>query len=221
MRNLTASKDHARRSAQVSALALIVAAVGASAPNAVAASPPGALAWAAQPPIPTARGCLASAVLDGNIYVVGGYNAGEASALSTVEAYDAWTKQWSTLTPMPTPRSCLGAASLDGKIYTIAGLNGAGNPVATVLSYAPASGRWQTVAPLLDATDGDAAVANAGHIYVVGGENEVGVVGTLEIYDPRTNRWSQRPPNADGTLGPRGGLVGQPSLCDRGLGRQR
>src|SRR3984885_9883052 len=93
IRKLMALKGHARRSAEVSALALIVAAVAATAPDAVAASPTGALAWAAQPPIPTARACLASAVLDGNIYVVGGYNAGEASALGTVEAYDARTKQ--------------------------------------------------------------------------------------------------------------------------------
>ena len=75
MRKLMASKDHARRSAQVSALALVVAALAATAPNAVAATPPGALTWAAQPPIPTARGCLASAVLDGNIYVVGGLHS--------------------------------------------------------------------------------------------------------------------------------------------------
>ena len=61
--------------------------------------------------------------------------------------------------------------------------------MSTVLSYSPVSGRWQTGAPLLDATDGDAAVANAGHIYVVGGEDVAGnVVATLEIYDPRTNR---------------------------------
>ena len=75
---------------------------------------------------------------------------------------------------MPAPRACLAAASLDGQIYTIGGLDEAGNPMATVLSYSPASGRWQTDAPLLDATDGDAAVANGGHIYVVGGENEAG-----------------------------------------------
>ena len=93
---------------------------------------------------------------------------------------------------MPAAESCLAAASLDGRVYTIGGVDEAGDTVATVLSYAPTSGNWQTDAPLLDATDGDAAVANAGHIYVVGGEDEAGnVVATLEIYDARTNRWAQ------------------------------
>ena len=158
----------------------------------MAATPSGALTWAAQPPIPTGRGCLASAVLDGGIYVVGGYTAGEKSALNTAEAYDPWTKHWRTVTPMPSAESCLAAASLDGRVYTIGGVDEAGDTVATVLSYSPASGRWQTDAPLLDATDGDAAVANGGHIYVVGGEDEAGnVVATLEIYDPRAHRWAR------------------------------
>src|ERR1019366_9004203 len=87
MTKLMGSKNHGRRSAQVSALALIVAALAISAPNAVATTPAGALTWTAQPPIHTARGCLASAVLNGNIYVVGGFTSGERSTLNTAEAY--------------------------------------------------------------------------------------------------------------------------------------
>ena len=189
MTKLMGSKNHGRRSAQVSALALIVAAVAISAPNAVATTPAGALTWTAQPPIPTARGCLASAVLKGNIYVVGGFTSGESSTLNTAEAYDPQTKHWSTLAPMPTSRTCLAAASLDGQIYAIGGEDDAGDNLATVESYSPASGSWKTDAPLRAATDGDAAVAGAGHIYAVGGWDEAGnVVGSLEIYDPRTNR---------------------------------
>ena len=201
---------------------LVVAALATSAPNAVAATPPGALTWAVQPPIPTARGCSASTVLDGSIYVVGGYTAGEGSALNTAEAYDPWTQHWRTVTPMPAAESCLAAASLDGRVYTIGGVDEAGDTVATVLSYAPTSGNWQTDAPLLDATDGDAAVSHAGHIYVVGGEDEAGnVVATLEIYDARTNRWVRGRSMPTARSGPRGRLVGQSSLCDRGLRQRR
>src|ERR1700677_871459 len=80
MRRFMASRRYAKRSAQMSAVALIVAAAAASAPNAVAANPAGALAWTAQPPIPTARGALASAVLDGNIYVLGGATSSDPSS---------------------------------------------------------------------------------------------------------------------------------------------
>ena len=142
MMQLIASKNHGRRSAQVSALALVVAALAISTPNAVAATPVRALTWTAQPPIHIARGCLASAVLNGNIYVVGGFTRGEGSTLNTAEAYKTKTKHWSTLAPMPTSRSCLAAASLDGRIYAIGGEDDAGDNLATVESYSPASGSW-------------------------------------------------------------------------------
>lgn len=115
----------------IGALSTISLPAATAGPAAAASS--GALTWAAQPPIPTARGCLASAVLDGNIYVVGGYTAGEVSALNTAEAYDPWTKHWRTVTPMPAAESCLAAASLDGRVYTIGGVDEAGDTVATVL----------------------------------------------------------------------------------------
>jgi len=184
MTELMASKGHTRRSAQVSALALVVAALATSAPNAVAATLGRPLTWTAQRPIPTARGCLASAVLNGNIYVVGGFTGGEGSTLNKAEAYRPQTKHWSTLAPMPTSRSCLAATSLDGRIYAIGGDSVSDN-LTTVESYSPASGKWKTDAPVPAATAGDyAAVAGAGHIYAVDD------AGDLEIYNPKTNRWT-------------------------------
>jgi len=174
-----ASKGHGRRSAQVSTLALVVAAVATSAPNAVAATPAGALTWTAQRPIPTARGCLASTVLNGTIYVVGGFTSGGASTLNTAEAYNPQIKHWMTLAPMPTSRACLGATSLHGQVYAIGGGDNAGESLATVESYTPASGGWKTDTHLLAATNGDAAIAGAGHVYAVGGWDEAGNVHTV------------------------------------------
>jgi hypothetical protein len=111
MKKFVARKGHAKRSVQASALALIVAAAATTAPNAVAAAPASALTWSAQPPIPTARGALASAVLDGNIYVLGGATSSDPSSktlwrkhvsmLGTLESYNTQTKHWSTLPPFP------------------------------------------------------------------------------------------------------------------------
>jgi N-acetylneuraminic acid mutarotase len=198
MRKLVASKGCARRSAQVGALALIVAAAAATAPNAVAATPAGALTWTAQTPIPTARGALASAVLDGNIYVLGGATSSDPSSktlwrkhvsmLNTLESYNPQTKHWSTLPPLPTSSGFLAAASLNGQIYAIGGEDTAGDNLAKVESYSPGSGSWKTDAPLPAAKAGDhAAVGGGGRVYALDAK------GGLEIYDPTTNSWTLGP----------------------------
>ncbi|UCD37490.1 MAG: hypothetical protein JSW54_11765 [Fidelibacterota bacterium] len=81
--------------------------------------------WRIPPSMPTARGGLAAAVMDGVIYVFGGENLGSVDVPATVynatEAYDPLTSSWKILAPMLTPRHGMGAAALDGIIYVIGG----------------------------------------------------------------------------------------------------
>jgi hypothetical protein len=58
--------------------------------------------WAPRTPMPTARTWLTSSVVNGIIYVIGGYNG---AYLSTNEAYDPATNTWTTKASMPTARS--------------------------------------------------------------------------------------------------------------------
>lgn len=69
--------------------------------------------------MPSRRGGLASAVLDGKIHTVGGET--RSSVFANHEVYDPAADRWITAAPLPTARHGLGAAALNGKIYVIGG----------------------------------------------------------------------------------------------------
>jgi RNA polymerase sigma factor (sigma-70 family) len=74
--------------------------------------------WTTKADMPTPRLSLATAVVDGRIYVIGGWNNAE---LSSVEVYDPATDTWTKEADMPTARKWLSTSAVDGKIYAIGG----------------------------------------------------------------------------------------------------
>jgi N-acetylneuraminic acid mutarotase len=79
--------------------------------------------WTQKADMPTARWAAASAVVDGKIYVIGGYD--DKVSLNAVEEYDPAADTWTRRADMPTARQGLRAAAVvDGKIYTIGGCRG-------------------------------------------------------------------------------------------------
>jgi N-acetylneuraminic acid mutarotase len=71
--------------------------------------------------IPTPRGATAVASVNGKIYVMGGTNAPNTSALQVVEIYDPVTNTWETGPEMPVRVMHASAEVVDGKIYLIGG----------------------------------------------------------------------------------------------------
>src|SRR5437667_7498677 len=67
----------------------------------------------------TRRYALASAVVNGKIYVIGGNITQHSSDL--VEVYDPATDTWSSTTGMPTRREFHSASVVGNKIYVIGG----------------------------------------------------------------------------------------------------
>lgn len=78
--------------------------------------------------LPTPRGGFATAVVGGEIFVIGG--EGGNKTYDQVEAYDPSTDRWRSLKPMPTKRHGIQAAVCNGGIYIAAGgkTQGGGNP---------------------------------------------------------------------------------------------
>ena len=62
---------------------------------------------------------MASATVDGRLYVVGG--EGSQGTFDDNEAYDPATDSWETLSQLPTARHGMGAATVDGTMYVPAG----------------------------------------------------------------------------------------------------
>ncbi|RMH34249.1 MAG: hypothetical protein D6690_10930 [Nitrospirae bacterium] len=150
--------------------------------------------WSELPPMPTARGALGVAALNGRLYAIGGFD-GETNP-AVVEVLDLATQQWSTAAPLPTPRDHLAVVSVGSQIFAIGGrpeLNYHRN-MATVEMYDSVSDRWQSRASLPTARSGIAAGVIDGWIYVVGGESERGTFATNEAYHPQSDRWQTMAP---------------------------
>jgi N-acetylneuraminic acid mutarotase len=160
--------------------------------------------WTQKADMPTGRWTQTSAVVNGKIYVIGGYPSegtpGEA-ALSVVEEYDPATNTWTRKADMPTARCDFvgSSAVVDGKIYVISGWDD-GSRLSIVEEYDPATDTWTRKADMPTRRWMLATVAVEGKIYVIGGYSPSAWVGlkTVEMYDPETDTWTRK---ADMPLG--------------------
>jgi len=147
--------------------------------------------WQTKTPMPTARGEVTAATVDGKIYVIGGQSYSANFKFRTVEEYDPVTDTWTTKADMPTARCSLAAVELNGKIYALGG-NGSGSVhLNTVEEYDPATNTWTTKAGMIRARHALSAVAANGKIYAVGGISGTKVYSSVEEYDPATNTWKE------------------------------
>jgi len=86
---------------------------------------PATNSWSLKAPIPTLRSLAAAAVINGEIYVAGGYFVPipglPATSLTNLDIYNPVTNSWRAGTPMPTGRvSCAGSA-VDGVLFVSGG----------------------------------------------------------------------------------------------------
>src|SRR5712691_3078316 len=77
-------------------------------------------AWVTKAPMPTARHEPSIGVLNGLVYVAGGYGGGQ---LSTLEAYDPATDTWASKAPRPAVGSSKAYGVVGGVLYETEGVN--------------------------------------------------------------------------------------------------
>ncbi|MGI8601366.1 MAG: Kelch repeat-containing protein [Verrucomicrobiales bacterium] len=77
--------------------------------------------WQTLAPMPSKRQELATAVLDGKIYVIGGYDI-DGNSTATVEVYDPDTDTWASADPIPFAVNHNSAAVAAGKLYSFGAL---------------------------------------------------------------------------------------------------
>ncbi len=150
--------------------------------------------WTTRKPMPTARGALAVAVLDGKLHAIGGYGKDGNSAAH--EVYDPATDTWSTAAPLHVARDHHAVAAVGGRLYAIGGrLNRqySQNVVVNEM-YDPSTNQWTPKADLPTARSGITAQAVGGRIYVFGGEAPTGTFRENEAYDPERDTWESQAP---------------------------
>jgi N-acetylneuraminic acid mutarotase len=155
--------------------------------------------WQTKTPMPTARYSIEANVVDGKIYVIGGYeSSSNLYASAKVEVYDPVADTWTTGSPMPTAVGGYASTVVDGKIYVISGSVGESAMTNLNQIFDPKIDKWSFGAPIPMSVTAAVAGATTGTkaakaIYVIGGANATYPLNgqyTNQVYFPETNSWS-------------------------------
>jgi non-specific serine/threonine protein kinase len=140
-------------------------------------------AWRARTPAPTARQEVASAVFQGEVWVIGGLTT--AGASSVVEAYDPAADRWSSEPSLPLAVHHAAATIYRGEIVVLGGFVDASSlyAQATDRAFAFRDGGWVEL-PKLRRPRGAAAAATVGNsLILVGGRDADALIGPTEVFD--------------------------------------
>ncbi len=121
---------------------------------------------------------IASAVVDGKIYILGGRLLGNGEASEINESltnmddnsmYDPKSNEWTELESMQIRRSGFTASEINGEIFVFGGQtpNGA---IDEVERYDPLLNKWFTVENMKNERSGATSVSYKDQVYIIGGQ---------------------------------------------------
>lgn len=150
--------------------------------------------WVEVAPIPTPRTYAAVAVLNGQVYVIGGRGAGGA-VLGTVERYDPVSNTWLPRASLREPRYNAAATVLGNQILLTGGRAAGGGVTDDVEVYVPGENDWESFDSLEHEREGHGAFNVNGFPYVFGGSSAGSVYrDDAEYYDPDEEHWYEYTP---------------------------
>ncbi len=164
--------------------------------------------WSSKPDLPIGLHHAGAAVLDGALYVVGGFAKSDDTIWSPsdrVFRFDPSGETWTERAPLPTARGGLAVTPLQAKLFAVSGYDGQENPAAVEV-YDPAIDQWAPVASLPTPRDHLAAVAIGDTLYAIGGRVRLNYrenLATVEAYDAESNQWTPK----TGMPTPRSGIA--------------
>jgi N-acetylneuraminic acid mutarotase len=146
-----------------------------------------------------------NAVLDGRtIWFAGGFKDGyKGHAIAEVWNYDVDKDRHTAAPLLPEARGGGGLALVGRKLHFISGIradrltDSADHWVLDLDDWASGSAQWQDLAPLPVARNQFSAAVLEGKIYAIGGQfgHDAGQIdqARVDIYDPKTDSWSDGP----------------------------
>lgn len=147
--------------------------------------------WVMKNSMPTPRSSSGSAVVNGKLYVIGGFLGTPNQDTQVVEEYDPSTDSWTTKAPMPTARAGFGVAVINNKIYCVGGSQLNSNRLTTNEMYDPVSNTWSTKAPMTTGRRDLRCETVNGKMYAMGGFLDwASNTPIVEEYDPNSNSWT-------------------------------
>lgn len=101
--------------------------------------------WVARRPAPHFHRQGAAAVLDGKLYVTGGFGA-SGEGISALDVYDPATNTWRTLAPVPAGGAATSGAALQGQFFVIVGGYNGTTPDNRAYAYNRFTNQWKAKA---------------------------------------------------------------------------
>ncbi len=155
------------------------------------------LVWEPAPDLNVPRHEVAATLgKDGRIYAIGGWE-GPGNLLKSVEAFDESSQTWipNALPDLLELRSSARAVTdSKGRIWVIGGSSGPTTITDTVAVYNPSNpdAGWQIQTAKLKTPRCymGAVIDRSDTIYIFGGGDGIGTLGTAEKYDPQTGQWT-------------------------------
>ncbi|XP_070175523.1 kelch-like protein 18 [Littorina saxatilis] len=147
--------------------------------------------WAVTESMVTTRSRVGTAVMNGKLYAIGGYNGSDR--LCTVEMFDPATRAWKMVGPMNCKRSALGAAAVGGKLLVSGGYDGISS-LNSVEIYDVKTDKWVLVAPMKCHRSASGMAVLEGEIYCCGGHDGLSIFDSVECYDCTLGTWRDVPP---------------------------
>ena len=150
--------------------------------------------WTKKSELSMPRAYASISVLDGKIYVIGGFRwgpDGETILIKSVEIYDPAIDSWTKKSDMPIARNIGSASVVSAKIYAIGGfLIGPGLSRSDVEEYDSVTDTWLPKARMSTARCCFSTSVVDGRIYAIGGNPTSGsYTPTVEVYNPATDAW--------------------------------
>ncbi len=136
------------------------------------------------------RSEVTAAVLDGIVYLSGGFGGPRV-----LESYDLATDQWTTHPAMPEGKNHHMAVGHQGQIYVFGGLSESTfSQTRSAFAYNPATMQWRQIADLPQTkAAANVALSFGSHIYLLGG---TGSAPTLR-YDPASDSYATLPQSTE------------------------
>lgn len=146
--------------------------------------------------MPSERGEMQAAVLDGRVHVPGGLE-GMGESTDRHEVYDVEADEWVSAAAMPEPRNHHAVASVGGEVFAFGGNDNVltDPPIDDVFAYDPEADEWTARGSMPDGRWGHESAVVDGTVYLVGGETDGDPEPAPTLaYDPVEDEWERWTP---------------------------
>ncbi len=164
---------------------------------------PGIDEWRLDALLPEPVSDVATAVLEGRLYAMGGMV--EDGTVAGVYSIGPGESSWTAHPPLPRPRSHAAAGSDGSRVFVFGGRDDSGAPSNDLQVYDPAIGAWEVEParasmPEARASQGRAVFVD-GEFWLIGGEGPSGVSRRVDVFDPVAGSWRAGPELTVGRAG--------------------